>query len=202
MFLAKRVNHMVTAAFWKWVSTSCQLFFVLDLGNLTGNCLQTSKGEVLTTFKLKNNATCSLSHLDNYPQNSINSISSCILGNPTCNWVQSCIHEILNPLSGESVVACTLPHSENVRQWRVNHIWSSILVNPIVAMWLWLIYNVVEAFSTDTLHDIYITSSWRLASPERLQYLVLHIWWSSLCADSWAQNNTIYSLYRQKYNEQ
>jgi hypothetical protein len=30
-----------------------QQFMVLDLGNLTGDCLQTSKNEILATFKAK-----------------------------------------------------------------------------------------------------------------------------------------------------
>jgi hypothetical protein len=59
--------------------------FELDLGQLTGNWLQTSNDLVLTDFEAKNNAIFYMPHLENERQWSINYICSFILGNLACN---------------------------------------------------------------------------------------------------------------------
>jgi hypothetical protein len=46
----------------------CQRFLGLDLDNLTGNCLQTSKNEVVAAFKGKNKVTHSMPYPENEHQ--------------------------------------------------------------------------------------------------------------------------------------
>jgi len=56
------------------------------------------------------------------------------------------------------------------------------------------------AFSTKTVHDIYITPSWKQVSMEHQQFLVLHFGVSKQHTDISANNRTIDCLYRQKQN--
>jgi len=65
-------------------------------------------------------ATCSLPHLENQCQRSVNNFQLRILGNVCSDWLQISIDNILAACSGETTVTWSVPSPENERQCSVD----------------------------------------------------------------------------------
>ena len=68
----------------------------------------------------KTRATCSLPHLENQCQCSVNNFQLRILGNVCSDWLQISIYNILAAISGKTTVTWSLPSPENERQCSVD----------------------------------------------------------------------------------
>ena len=128
--------------------------------------------------------------------------ASIILG--IASWVTylaiGCKHTWMTywpPLAVKPIVTHSLPYPENERQWNLNDFWCCILASLSVALWQWFVYEGMAAFSTETVHDIFVTPSCKWVSTERQQFVIMCIGQSSHCPDIWAHIGTIDPLYRQ-----
>jgi hypothetical protein len=73
-----------------------------------------------------------------------------------------CKHSLLRywpHLGSKTIFTCSLSHSNNVPQWNVHDFLPGILANISVALRQLFIYDVLVAFSYETVHDICITPS-------------------------------------------
>jgi hypothetical protein len=61
------------------------------------------------------------------------------------------------PGGAKTIATCSLPHPENEHHGRANYFYFSILANSCVALWKYIIYDVMAAFQTEPVDDIYVT---------------------------------------------
>jgi hypothetical protein len=127
---AKHNSDTLPASPWKWSWTKLQQCMVWHLGNLIGDCLETSINVAFATLRGKTKVICSLPHSENKCQPRVNDFWSCIWCSPTDDNLQTSINEILAACWGtnnsETITSPRLNLASIDYQWfLVSHLASS-----------------------------------------------------------------------------